>query len=427
MPKSLLKYHAEAWDILQHLFKTEKINDRTIHFAATFSGNLDLNRLKKSVDLSADAFPLIRCGFRMNDGRPYWEDKGDTPGGMVEFLETEEADGGVWEFLQREADEICGPQLKIRVIRRGGTDTLCAAINHMICDAAGFKEYLYLLASIYTRLEKDPGFRPKSAMGKRDIGQIMKSFSFFDKVKIFAGSDNMTKHDAAKFDFEGDLDHPFIEMRRIPCEKLRLLKEYAKGSGATVNDVLLAAYLRTLYHHFGHAVAVPCAVDLRKYLPNRRAGSICNLVTNLTCDIGSDIGETFSATLEKVMREMKRQKGEISCMKSISLMETVLRILPFSTAKKLIGRNFANPPIALSNLGILDKERLDFGQAKMTDAFMTGSIKYAPYFQLAVSTFDEVTAFSVNLYGTQNDRDKISRFLDEMVWELYRSAETKAE
>ena len=419
MSKSLVKYHAEAWDILQHLFKEKSINDRTIHFAATFSGSLDLECLKKSVDLSADAFPMIRCGFPEHGGRPYWEDKGYTSDDMVEFLETKDVAASVWKTLRKEADETNGPQVKITVIRDGKTDTLCVTINHMICDAAGFKEYLSFLSSIYTGVEKDPKYRPVPLTGNRDLRQVVKTFSWSDRIKIFTGSNDMTKPDTAKFDFEGDLNRPFIEMKTVPREKVRLLKDYAKLHGATVNDVLLTAYIRTLYQHLGRVVAVPCAVDLRKYLPNRKAGSICNLVTNLKCDIGDDIGVSFDCTLEKVKEKMAQQKADIISLKSILLMEVAFRVIPYRIMGKAVDPFFSNPPIALTNLGILDKEKLAFGETKMTGAFMTSSIKYAPYFQIAVSTFDNVMALSANLYGTQADRNKISSFLTAVISELY--------
>ena len=418
MAKNFVKYHVEAWDILQHLFKEKRINDRTIHFSATFSGNLDLECLKKSVDLSSDAFPLIRCGFHEHNGRPYWEDKGYTSDDIVELIETQDVDANVSKYLQKEADEINGPQVKIEIIRNGKTDAFCVTINHMICDAAGFKDYLYLLSSTYTGVRKDPGYRPEALTGKRNLGQVMGTFSWLDRIKIFTGKNDMAKPDTAEFDFEGDLNHPFIEMKIVPRDKIMLLKNYAKKHGATVNDVLLAAYIRVLYQYFGRVVAVPCAVDLRKYLPNRKAGSICNLVTNLTCSIGPDPGVTFDSTLEKVKREMKQQKSDIGCLKSISLMEAAFRVIPYRKLGSVVDPFFSNPLVAFSNLGILAKEKLKFGETEMTDAFMTGSIKYAPYFQIAVSTFDDVMALSANLYGTQADRDKISSFIGGLVSEL---------
>lgn len=419
MSTSSIKYQPEACDILQHLFKKKRINDRTIHFAATFSEHLNLECLKKSVDLSAGAFPLIRCGFQENSGKPYWKDKGYTSDDMVKLIETKDVNSAVWEFLLMEADEINGPQLKIGIIRSNQTDTLCVTINHMICDAAGCKDYLYWLSSIYTKAGKDPNYRPESLTGRRNLGQIMKTFSWAERVRIFAGSNDMKKHDEARFDFEGDLNNPFIELRTVPREKFRRLKDDAKALGATINDVLLTAYIRSLNQYFGHSIALPCSVDLRKYLPGRKAGSICNLVTNLKCDIGPDIGAAFDITLEKVKQEMNRQKTDIRCMKSIWLMEAGFGILPYRIMEKIIDWAFVNPPIAFTNLGILNKEKLEFGENKMTGAFMTGSVKYIPYFQIAVSTFDDVMTLSANLYGTQADRNKISHFLDGMILELY--------
>lgn len=419
MSTSCVTYHAEACDILQHLFRKKRINDRTIHFAATFLEHLDLECLKKSVDLSADAFPLIRCGFQETNGRPCWKDRDYTSDHMVKLIETKDVNSSMWEFLRMDADEINGPQLKIGIIRSDQADTLCVTINHMICDAAGCKDYLYWLSSIYTKMGKDPDYRPEPLTGKRNLGQIMKTFSWAERLRIFSGSNDMKKHDAARFDFEGDLNNPFIEMRTVPREKFRRLKEDAKALGATINDTVLTAYIRSLNQYFGHSIALPCSVDLRKYLPGRKAGSICNLVTNLNCDIGPDIGASFDATLKKVKLEMSRQKADIRCMKSIWLMETGFGILPYRTMEKAIDWAFANPPIALTNLGILDKEKLRFGEHKMTDTFMTGSIKYIPYFQIAVSTFDDMMTLSVNLYGTQTDRKKISHFLDGMISELY--------
>ncbi len=72
MKKSHVRYKVEAWDSLQHLFQIKKINDHTLHFLASFDGKLDMIRLQKSVDLSAEAFPLLKCRFNEGGRRPYW-------------------------------------------------------------------------------------------------------------------------------------------------------------------------------------------------------------------------------------------------------------------------------------------------------------------------------------------------------------------
>ncbi|WP_236886661.1 hypothetical protein [Clostridium beijerinckii] len=80
-----------------------------------------------------------------------------------------------------------------------------------------------------------------------------------------------------------------------------------------------------------------------------------------------------------------------------------------------------NPPIAFTNIGIIDERQLAFGDIDIIEAYMTGSIKYDPYFQLAISTFNNVATLSVNLYGTQSDKNKVNIFLDKFINELQAS------
>lgn len=410
-------YQAEAWDILQYLFKAKKINDHTLHFVAAFSGNIDVEQLKTAVDLSTNPFPLIRCRFSKSEKRPYWEDCGYTANEMVIHIDTDDTDKSINDFTCNEVDAFAGPQVKLQVIRSRDHDTLAVLMNHMLCDAAGFKDYLYLLGDIYSNLEVNPNYRPKIS-GSRRISQVTKSFSMHDKLKIIASKNNMSIHDPAAFELAGNLRSPFIEQRKISRELFDQLKIYVKKRGATVNDLFLSAYIRRLYQTFGHAVTIPCTVDLRKYLINRQAEGICNLCTNLTCNIGQEIGTTFDQTIDKVKQAMDREKSSMSCLKSMTLLEKVFDILPYKAAKKIVDKSFSNAPIAFTNIGIIDKSRISFGTAEITEAYMTGSIKYAPYFQLAVSTFDKQATLSINLYGTQSDRIKISLFLDSIVQEL---------
>lgn len=410
-------YPVEAWDVLQSLFQERSINDHTLHFMASFSGKLDSDRLKKAAELSADAFPLIRCSFSSAGRRPRWEEQDFAADELVRYRETGNAEEEAGWFLCARIDASAGPQVRFGVFRSGGKDTLAVLMNHMLCDAAGFKEYLYLLCGIYTALEQHAEICPAGS-GSRRIGQLLKGFSARDKVKILTSRNDMLTHDPAGFDLEGDPANPFIEKRVIPREAFLNLISYAKSRRATVNDAMLAAYLRVLYRRFGRTVAVPSTVDLRKYLPGRRAEGFCNLCTNLTCDIGPELGGSFGETLDRVKRAMDREKASIACLKSLLLLEKGFDVLPYRTAEGILGKVFSNARIAFTNIGVLDRDRLSFGSAEIVEAYMTGSIKYSPYFQLAISTYGDQAVLSVNLYGTLSDRKKISAFLDDILLEL---------
>ena len=417
--KQPLRFPVEAWDVLQSLFKEQKINDHVLHFTASFTGKLDLGFLQNSVSLTAEAFPLIRCRFSHTGRRPYWEEMRYSADEMISFVEADDAAKNIDKFLGTELDETVGPQVRFGLFREGEKDTLVVLMNHMLCDAAGFKDYLYLLCSIYTDLENNAKVH-LPALGSRRVGQLFRAFSIRDRIKILLSKNDMSTHDSAKFDLEGDLSNPFIERRIIPYEEFTGLIFYAKSRHATINDLMLTAFIRTLSRLFSRPVAVPSTIDLRKYLPQHKSEGICNLITNLTCDIGVELGTSFEDTLNKVKQVMDREKASASCLKSLMLLEKAFDILPYSKAKSILDKSFSNAPIAFTNIGILDKNRLSFGTAVVSDAYMTGSIKYSPYFQMAISTYDNQASLSVNLYGTASDRKKISDFLDDVILELQR-------
>jgi NRPS condensation-like uncharacterized protein len=61
---------------------------------------------------------------------------------------------------------------------------------------------------------------------------------------------------------------------------------------------------------------------------------------------------------------------------------------------------------------------MSFGDLRPYDAYLCGSIKYKPHFQLAMSSYEDELTFSVNLYGSASDRDRILSFFDEIQAEL---------
>jgi NRPS condensation-like uncharacterized protein len=72
----------------------------------------------------------------------------------------------------------------------------------------------------------------------------------------------------------------------------------------------------------------------------------------------------------------------------------------------------------MTNVGILDAAQISFGELCPYDAFLCGSIKYKPYFQLAMSSYKDELTLSVNLYGSASDQDRVLSFFDEIDGEL---------
>jgi NRPS condensation-like uncharacterized protein len=87
-----------------------------------------------------------------------------------------------------------------------------------------------------------------------------------------------------------------------------------------------------------------------------------------------------------------------------------------------VQRKLNNPYLCMTNIGILDEERLQFGGVRPQTAWMCGSIKYKPYVQLAVSTYAGAMTLSVSLAGNAGDRSRMQALLDMASEELSAAA-----
>jgi NRPS condensation-like uncharacterized protein len=417
--KKAKTYKAEAFDILQYFYGT--VHDPIIHGLFRFGGRLDASVLTQAVTLSMDAVPMLRCGFDGNARRPRWTDRGLTGEDAVCVINPEnDAGEEALRLLASALDVPNGPQLRIYLVRGGAGDTLALLMNHMVCDGGGLKDYIYLLAELYTRLAENADDRPALPTLPRSGGQLFRGMGIRRRLRVlFSGYDASALKLQEGIRLEGDGKNPFFVTRTLSRDEFLAIKDYAKSRGVTFNDMLVAAYIRVLGRRTGkQRLVLPCPADLRKYMRGGARPGFCNLSSNYFVDIAAAPGDAFDDTLRETASQLKRQKESDGCLKSVLLWETVCRVLPFQTIKRNFGRLFTIPVVSFSNLGVLDGERLRFGETAASDAFLTGAVKYAPYFQVAVSTYRERSTLTCNMHGTENDSLWIGAFLEELTAEL---------
>lgn len=443
----------------------------TSDFGTPNTGVLDAGALGRAVRRSAELVPLLASRFAAHPFRPCWEPMDESRRARlfsVETMENGDAEEAALRFLTTCTDEAAGPQAEVKLICAPGGDTLCVLMNHMVCDGAGFKEYLALLASLYTRYaapaeaaskagdasRAEParlrdGGRPQDERllrGGRGIGQVYRQFRGMAKLRaVFArggfpgpGGDrkpagsrpvgsrpagNRPASGPAHFPLDGAsaARRPFIERLRLGAARFARLREYGRARGATVNDVVLAAYARALCALLPREEAanlvVPNMVDLRRYLPGRRTGALCNLSSMFPCPVGDTAGEDFDGTLGRVREMTARSKAELPGLAGLPLLRGLL-LLPFCAARRIFLRFYKNPLTGMTNIGVLGEDALRFGDAAPREAWATGSIKHPPYFQLAFTTYRGEVTFTVCEYGTPGDRARIRRFFALLEGEL---------
>ncbi len=416
MPKTK-RYKAQAFDKMQYFYRAA--HEPLIHCMIKLGDHLDDALLEKAVTLSMDAIPMLRCVFNRRKHR--WQEAGFTGKDIVHVVRVDgQPNETIQTLLARTIDIFTEPQLKLIIAREKTADTLCIIMNHMICDGAGFKEYLYLLADLYARCKA--GIQtPALVCGPRSALQLFKRFSLIDRIKILGLKHDLSaQKEQQPMVFDGDAHRPFFSMLAISQTELESVKAFARSANATVNDLFLAAYAQTLHRETRlNRIILPCPVDLRKYLLPEQKHGICNLTSNLICDIEIEKGDGFLSTLGQISSQMAAQKASLNCLKSQLTMELFSRFVPFGVMQSVFHKAFKIPLVSYSNLGVLDNVILSFGE--ITEAYLTGAVKRVPYFQVAVSTFQDRCILSCNMYGTRSDQSRVERMLRQIKDELMNS------
>src|SRR5208283_5299310 len=164
---------------------------------------------------------------------------------------------------------------------------------------------------------------------------------------------------------------------------------------------------------------IPVMVDMRRHLGEAgERRSLTNLASMQITQLDYRPEERFESTLLRVKAVMDEKKGADIGLNGFIKLSMLYGIFGDRIANRRLKSELKNPFICMTNVGILDPDRMSFGDLHPYDAFLCGSIKYKPYFQLAMSSYGGQLTLSANQYGSADDRDLIRSFLDEIGAEL---------
>ena len=423
-----MEFTAEVFDQVQRLFDLNGFNDHQLHCVLRFEAGRgpDPEILRKAVIASIEAIPILGTRY-VADGKPRWVslDRSDLDRAFMTARTEPELEAA----LVARADEERGPQIRLCLLDSDPA-AIALTINHMITDGAGCKAYLYFLCATYAGLAADPNFKPTPIAGDRGIGRVLDRLGFGAKlVSLVAQRGDNNRSGDRCFPFsKGGTTRPFIVTLKLDRQRTAALRDYGHAQGATLNDLLLASLYRCLFEKLalspGAELTVPVMVDMRRYLD---AGEASTALTNLSSMVATRLdyrpGEGFADTLRRVKAAMDEKKSGDIGLNSFVKLALLFRLRGDRIANRVLRSRLRNPFIAMTNIGVLDEARLVFGDRRPSDAYVFGSIKYRPYFQLAVSSYQDELTLTINLDGTPADREAVVSVLDALDGELQNAAQ----
>ncbi|MGP4078507.1 condensation domain-containing protein [Pseudalkalibacillus sp. R45] len=432
------KYSVTPQDRMNYLLGLYSA-DQQINAVLYFPVGISEKILEQSVRITLQLQPVLNSRFVEND-IPYWEEHSpSTNSSICLFAEgnDQEVEMMAIDFIQKSGDRIQGPMVQTKLLRGITTDILVVKLSHLCSDGAGVKEYINLLGTVYTQL----------SMGQSKY-KIIKEYneakeSFREQAPVFkyAGISDIKsayrpsqEQKASLWSFPSQPNknaYPQMSVRRMSHEHTLRLIQWTKAQQASLNDVIMTAYFRTLSSFTVYAEPrtaekmIGLTIDLRRYLPNHTTGAICNLSGMEMPVIKMEADETFNQTLVRVKQSMDKIKSQNPGLSSAAGME-LLAGMKLSAVKEMYKQQYEQAlqmgmalPL-LTNIGVIADEPIKFGEIQAEDGYMTSPIMYAPFFTMGASSYNERLTFTIGYHTPATPKEEVDQFLESLVNKLLK-------
>ncbi|MDE6111112.1 MAG: hypothetical protein K2F65_04255 [Eubacterium sp.] len=415
------KLNAELWDKMHYLFRD--YNDRMVHVELRYDFEINIDALKTVLICFLEKAPVLHSSFTDNRIAPYWTVKDYKIDDVLTVKEVSEAelDYEINNFLIQYIPPDADLQMKVAVFNHNGKSVLCVVENHMCMDGGDLKYFMKALCKNYNEYIES-GISPIDLRtGTRSYESVYEGFSSGEKRMAKNLYKNINSKDDHGFPFTPNSirDKSFIAKRKIPASKFDEIRFAGKKHGATINDMLLTAYFYSLYELAGfdssESVSISCAVDLRRHLKSDAGQGVTNHTAWMQCRVperGANIFETLNYVVHS-SNQFKEDK--FIGLHGLPLLSFGYKILPLAASEEVIKIGYANPLLAMSNIGILEVDKLALEGHEPVDGFMSGAVKYKPYALLSVTSVRKELTISMCVRGNEEDKLIVDKFFDLIV------------
>jgi NRPS condensation-like uncharacterized protein len=431
IPQRIRGESSDGWNFSMH-----GIFEPQIHLLISFAGAVDLDRLTRALRLAADAEPILGCLWVPRWIWPYWQRIPEAELDAALRPQVTDDPAALDAFLAAKVDELHRPQFRVLLIRTAAGDTLALKVNHMVADSGGTKEVGYVVADLYRRLGDDENYRPPVNRGSRGQWQL---FRHFVPGHIFGLLRQHWREQVRNLrpllsrqlrSLRGETDEPQFAFHRFDAQHIQTLRAFARDAGATLNDMFVAALFRVVDRDGKPDAAarlrVACTVDLRRYLPDKRTGAICNLSSFFFPHLPDGVGPDFATTLARVKTDVDALKKQYFGLPFLFSGNLLLWQYPYALKAKIYRFVFTrimesgNAGPVLTNLGPIDAARLDFGDLPVVAAEVVVPCTVTSGIAIGLSGYGDTMTLSCGYHSPGPRAGAVEQLLAAITDELPR-------
>ncbi len=412
------KYPTELYDKVNLMCR--KYMDRMARFEVDYDFEVDIEKFKNTVICCLECAPFIHSRVVNSPIAPYWKVSDYRIDDVVFFKEVDDIEKARIDFLKNSIPLNNNVQIHIGVFINSGRTHFVFYWNHMLFDGGGFKAFWSDICRNYSLYVSENIPPIDFSSGSRKYTDVYKDFSPEKKKQAKKQLINISPRAKRTLPFENNdkTDNVLIVYREVNEENTAKAIRFAKENGATVTDLLIAAYITALGKISGmnadDDISVACATDLRRHIKDLNSIGYTNHVSFGHCSLkrmGKDLGETLELVSEKT-KEIKND--EFMGLHGIPLLNIAYKTMVHLQAEAVVKLFYNNPVLSVSNVGNVDKTGFEILGQTPCDALVVGAAKNKPCAVMTCLSVKGRLKFSMCLRGTENDETVLNSFFDEI-------------
>lgn len=405
---------AEMYDKVNYMCR--RYMDRIARFELDYDVIPDIEAFKAVIMAFFETAPVFHSRFVDNHIAPYWQVSDYNIDDILTVKETEDLQKSSDNFLLKDISVKSNVQMKIAVFTNNRHCKICFMWNHMCMDGGDLKQFLDDLFGSYNAYIRGENQPMKFKSGSRSYKEVYRDFSKEDQKKVKKLFANVSAHDKHHLPFTNaeKSDRKIIIRHKVSSDVFEAARLAGKARGATVNDIIAAAYIRAFYEISGcnnsERLGISCAIDLRRYIKNLRNTGYTNHTTFIPCVVEGN-GKNMLETLDAVVKSTKKTKEDkFMGLHGLPLLNIGYSTMIYAQAELIVGAFYNNANLAISNVGAFNVDRLSIGNNKPVGAAVAGAAKEKPCAMMTALTLNGELALSVCLRGNNKDVEMLKNF-----------------
>ncbi len=396
-----------------------KYMDRMARFEVDYDFEVNEEAFKNVMVCCFEAAPFLHSQVINSPITPYWRVCDYNIEQAVIVKRVDDIEKARTEFFSKGIPLDSNVQINIGLFYCDNKTYILFIWNHMCFDGGGYKSFWTDVCKNYSDYVLYGRSPVNFATGSRKYTEIYKDLDEAHKKKAKKQLANVSPKDKHRFPFANNnyTDNVIIGSTTVEPEYFNKAIAYAKSKGATVNDLILAAYIDALGKIAGYgeneSISISAATDLRRHIKDPSAIGYTNHVSFVHCSINRK-GKDIKETLEIVSRKMKEVKSDpYMGLHGLPLLNFAYKSMTYLQAETLVKLFYKNPVLSVSNVGSIDTIAFSLEQKPPFSAFVAGAAKNKPCAVMTALSINGTFKASICLRGTEEDKKLLDKFFAE--------------